>query len=198
VSSSLSAMASAPTARGGFADIPARVFLDSSVLQTFSDYGDVIFDNAEPSPGDRAFGMPGFLSDLDALRVIFEVFRRGSFQLVVSGNTFAEVRRKEDPFYSGLAVEMGDYWLQHVKDGASFSGSGIELAKLLDSPTVGYLSRGDRELLKDAVRFECAVFLTMEKKLPTQAAKIAGLVPLRVLRPPEYWELLRPWAALFL
>jgi hypothetical protein len=31
-----------------------------------------------------------------------------------------------------------------------------------------------------------------------QDAKIAALVPLQVLRPPEYWALLRPWAALYL
>ena len=50
----------------------------------------------------------------------------------------------------------------------------------------------------DAVALECEVFLTMEKKLPRNAVQIAAAVPLQVLRPPEYWALLRPWAALYL
>jgi hypothetical protein len=38
----------------------------------------------------------------------------------------------------------------------------------------------------------------MEKRLPTKAVQIAEVVPLHVLRPPDYWNLLRPWAALYL
>ena len=49
----------------------------------------------------------------------------------------------------------------------------------------------------DAVALECEVFLTMERKLPRNAAQIAAVVPLQVLRPPEYWALLRPWADLY-
>ena len=37
----------------------------------------------------------------------------------------------------------------------------------------------------------------MEKKLPRKAAQISATVPLQIMRPPEYWALVRPWAALY-
>jgi hypothetical protein len=60
------------------------------------------------------------------------------------------------------------------------------------SAVLAAASRPPAELL------ECEVFLTMERKLPRNAAQIAAVVPLQVLRPPEYLALLRPWAALYL
>jgi hypothetical protein len=71
------------------------------------------------------------------------------------------------------------------------------MAEQLDAAK-GHLSAKDMLLLKDAVTLECKAFLTMEKKLPKHAAQIAAPVPLQVMRPPEYWALLRPWAALYL
>ena len=79
-----------------FAALPRRLFLDSSALQTLLDYGEFIFDNVEPSPGDRAHTMHGFLDDLDALRAIFQVMSRGAFDVVLSENSLAEVLDKKD------------------------------------------------------------------------------------------------------
>jgi hypothetical protein len=60
-----------------------------------------------------------------------------------------------------------------------------------------YLSEGDRALLKDALALECDTFLTMETKLPKNAAHIEKTLGLRVLTPIEMWNYIQPWAALF-
>ena len=182
-----------------FAARPRRLFLDSSTLQTLLDYGEFIWEKVEPPPGDRTHRMPGFLDDLDALRAIFQVNRRAGFNIVLSPNSLAEVIDKQDASYTRWAYDVVDHWLARIGEyeGHAFQGSGEEIARRLDAAG-GYLSTKDMLLLKDAIALECEVFLTMERKLPKQDAKIAALVPLQVLRPPEYWALLRPWAALYL
>jgi hypothetical protein len=56
-----------PLAR--FDALPRRLFLDSSTLQTMLDYGGSVFEGEEPPSGSRAFSIPGFLDDLEALAV---------------------------------------------------------------------------------------------------------------------------------
>jgi hypothetical protein len=51
--------------------------------------------------------------------------------------------------------------------------------------------------LRDAIELECDAFLTMEKKLARQAEHLRAELEIRVLRPPDYWALLEPWAALY-
>ena len=43
----------------------------------------------------------------------------------------------------------------------------------------------------------CDGFLTMERRLPTQADFIERATGLGVMRPTTYWSLLSPWAALY-
>lgn len=60
------------------------------------------------------------------------------------------------------------------------------------------VSKKDWRLLRDALALDCDGFLTMERRLPTQAPVIARTTGLRVLRPTTYWSLLAPWARLYL
>jgi hypothetical protein len=57
--------------------------------------------------------------------------------------------------------------------------------------------RLSRILLQDAIFLQCDSFLTMERKLPNNAAHIERELGIRVLAPISYWEILRPWAALW-
>ena len=43
----------------------------------------------------------------------------------------------------------------------------------------------------------CEAFLTMERRLPRNAAHIDRELGIRILTPITHWEILRPWAALW-
>ena len=71
------------------------------------------------------------------------------------------------------------------------------LLNKLASGAFGYLGAKDMLLLKDALSFGCETFMTMENCLPKNAAHIERELGIRVVTPAQYWELLRPWAKLY-
>jgi hypothetical protein len=71
------------------------------------------------------------------------------------------------------------------------------LAARLDESKFGYLSAKDKLLLRHAVLLRCEAFLTVERRLPRNAAHIERELGVRVLTPVTHWDLLRPWAALW-
>src|SRR5258706_1220193 len=83
-------------------------------------------------------------------------------------------------------------------EAAGPSAESQALAERLAEPRFGYLSEKDRRLLADAVALRCEAFLTMERRLPRNAAHLARELGLAVLTPVGHWEMLCPWAALWL
>lgn len=138
--------------------IPGRVFLDSSTLQTLQDYGEYIYDGGEIAQENKIWSIPNGLVNLEALRCIMLIGRRGSLQLVLSRNSLKEVldRGRED--YLQWALEMLDYWegcLAAYEDNSSaFSGNGSLLSAKLQENQFGYLSTKDAILIRDAVLLE--------------------------------------------
>jgi hypothetical protein len=163
------------------------------------DYGGAVFEGDQPPVGDGCYSMPGFVDDLDALRSIFLVNERAMFDFVLSEGSLDEVEAKGDPSLMRWAVDVFDHWLIRIEEyhGSAFEGSGEALAKKLDGPQFGYLSEKDKRLIRDTLALECDAFLTMEKRLVKNAEHIERELGIKVLRPPEYWGLLRPWAALY-
>jgi hypothetical protein len=92
-----------------------------------------------------------------------------------------------------------DHWQIRVWEyrGEAFTGSGAGVAARLDERRFGYLSVKDKRLLRDAIELECDAFLTMEKKLARNAEHLQAELGMKVLRPPDYWALLEPWADLY-
>lgn len=182
-----------------FAALPRRLFLDTSTLQTLMDYGETVFEGIEPPLSDRAHQMPSFLCDVEALRKIFLVNERAMFDIVISDNTLHEVAEKGDNAYLRWALDVLDHWHVRIEEyaGGAFGRQGLILSTRLDDQRYGYLSAKDKRLIRDAVALECDAFLTMEKRLARNSEDIERQLELKVLRPPDYWALLRPWAALY-
>ena len=181
-------------------EVPGRAFLDSSTLQTMQYYGEFIYDGGEIAKEDRIWSIPNGFCNVDALRQIMLVGRGSSLQLALSQNSLQEVLDRGRYDYLQWALEVLEYWegclASHEDGGYALSGRGVPLAAKLAGNGFGYLSGKDATLIRDAVLLECDVFLTMERKLPKNAAHLERELHIKVLQPLIYWDLLRPWAAL--
>jgi len=189
-------MSSRTTMTPRFEDIPRRIFLDSSTLQTLQTYGGFLYENEPISSDDRIHRDPKGAAKLEALRFIMQVGERAPFEFALSKNSFAEVQQRGDRAYLQWAYDVLDHWLACLEASGEPHGNAKALAAI-DAPTYNYLGAGDRALLRDAIGLECDAFLTMENKLPKCRRHIQSTLGIRVFSPIEFWEALRPWAALF-
>jgi len=182
-----------------FESLPRRIFLDSSTLQTLQDYGEFIWDNVEIPSHDKLHKIPNGIANIEALRAIFFVNQRANFDFALSPNSLSEVIDKGDRRYLQWAYDVLDHWEACLEsyEGSPFLGEGRHLSEKLHSPMFGYLSKKDRTLIQDALILECEAFLTMEQRLPKNETHIRKELGIQILRPLDYWELLKPWAQLY-
>jgi hypothetical protein len=183
-----------------FDELPRRLFLDSSTLQALNDYGSFVFENEQPPPDNRIYQIPGGFAELDALRAIFRVNERATFEFALSEHSLEEVAAKGDRGYLQWAYDVLDHWQTCLEGyvGPAVGGTGMAVASRLIEPRFGYLSDKDRLLLQDALMMECDAFLSLDRKLARNRKRLRQHLGLRVLLPTDYWSLLRPWAALYL
>jgi hypothetical protein len=177
-------------------NFPQRIFLDSSTLQTMLRYGGFLYEREPVAINDPIHRDSEGIKKLEALRRIMEVAERAPFEFAVSVNSFNEVRRAKDSRYLRWAYDVLDHWRVCLEE----NGSPVideALVNVLDSEVVGYLGKGDRDLIRDALGFGCDTFLTMENKLPRNGAHLHRVLHLRVESPTGVWERILPWAALF-
>ena len=179
-----------------FADLPQRLFLDSSTLQTMHDYGGYLYENEPISRTDQIHRDKSGIEKLEGLRLVMQVAERAPFQFALSDNSFREVQSSGRDSYLQWAYDVLDHWHACLEDSGEPNPDTSLLFKL-ESSAFGYLGVGDRSLLKDAIALDCDAFLTMENKLPKNAGHIQRELGLRVLTPASLWRLLAPWAALF-
>src|ERR1041385_9160273 len=117
-------------AEAAFSDLPQRIFLDSSTLQTLHDYGSYFYENESLSDSDPIRRDKQGNQKLEALRQIMAVAERAPFQFALSKNSFAEVARAGSKSYLQWAYDVLDHWLVCVSEsGAPQPPSGL-LAKL--------------------------------------------------------------------
>ena len=95
------------------------------------------------------------------------------------------------PAFTRWVLDVLDAWLIQSE------GETAAPSATFDDRRFDNISAQDRRLLQDALDVGCDGFLTMERRLPTQADFIERATGLRVMRPTTYWSLLSPWAALY-
>lgn len=179
-----------------FESLPRRIFLDSCTAQTLRDYGGYIYE-AEPIPtSDRIYRVTDGIANIEALRDIFLVNGRAQFEWIVSPGSMQEAYDKDDPGHMQWLWDIADH-SEVCLEGDGPTAESDTLAARLDEPKFGYLSGKDRLLVRHAIVLRCEVFLTVERRLPRNAAHIARELRLRILTPIMHWEMLRPWAALW-
>jgi hypothetical protein len=161
------------------------------------DFGSFIWEGEALSDPERVKRDPWGLDKLEALRTIMFVNQRAMFEFALSDNSLAEVSGKGDARYLSYAYDVLDHWLVCVEETGGLAPTNETLLKKLHSGAFGYLGAKDLLLLKDALSFGCEAFLTMENRLPKNASHIKRELGIRVVTPAQYWELLRPWAKLY-
>lgn len=180
-----------------FYSLPRRIFLDSNVLQTLLDYGGFIWEGEALPDSAKVLNDRFGLVKLEALRAIMFVNQRAGFEFALSERSLDEVRDSGDPKYLQWAYDVLDHWQACVEESGGLAPADVSLIDKLDGRSFGYLSEKDRYLIKDAILLGCEAFLTFENKLASKGQHLEREVGLKVVTPAEYWELLRPWARLF-
>ena len=179
-----------------FESLPRRIFLDSCTAQTLRNYGGYIYE-AEPIPdSDRIHHVTDGIANVEALRDIFLVNERAMFEWIVSRGSMQEAHDKGDPGHMQWLWDIADH-SEKCLEGGGPTAESETLAARLDESKFGYLSEKDRLLLRHAIILRCKAFLTVESRLPRNAAHIERELGIRILTPITYWEILRPWAALW-
>ena len=190
--------------------LPGRILLDTCILNMLYDEGEYIFDNYLPDDVTEEDLSP----DLICLRQIVLVTRRAAFQFVVSPISVMEVSNTQD--YSDMVsrlnwlLEMLEYWLgllEIMQDRTSQGGSvrhRFKLSKDLQEyeeqlMKISDLRRDplDRLLLVQYKMGNCDAFLTIDENTIWRHRKELAALGVNILRPLEFWDLLRPWAALW-
>ena len=182
-----------------FETLPKRIFLDSCVLQIISDYGEYVFDNVEPRPTRSIFRIPGGYKELQSIQDIFFVNQRAQFEFALSRHSVNETVARGNSGHLNWVLEVMNYWERILEDyeNSPFNEKSAIRASLADHRSFGYLSQKDRLLLKDALSLECEAFLTIDGKLLKNSAHLNEKLGLRLFSPSEYWDVLKPWARLY-
>lgn len=185
-----------------FESIPGRVFLDTCVVNLLLDYGEQIHDcvDVPDSVTDR------MRRDIEALRMMFRTGARASWQLAVSPYTYREVISTRDPQKAGTLdawfCEIWHYWRQFLHssdDLPSFSeAEDIRLANLASGVLDVLPDVADRTLVCDALVYRCDAFCTRDWSTILRFREGLSELPIRILTPAEWWDLIRPWAELWL
>jgi len=178
-----------------FENLLRRIFLDSNVLQVLQEYDEYIFDNVKIPIENKES------KNIEALRNIFIINERAHFEFAISKNSMKEVLDKKDSSYLRWAYDVLDHWMcciEEYENSKAFSGKGKRLLDKLNEKQFGYLSKKDKTLLFDAVILECDAFLTMDGLLWKNKHHLEENLNIRILQPFEYWDMLKPFAALWL
>lgn len=168
--------------------LPRRLYLDTGTLQTLFDYGEQIFENEPFVAMARDQGVSNLAEEVEALRLIMSVNQRAAFEFAVTEASIREVDARRERTYATWVRDVLDNWLVQ-SEGEKRDDPNV--------PPLGSVSTKDWKLLVDALAYHCDAFLTIERRLFTQAPVIQRYTGLRVLRPTTYRDLLAPWVALY-
>lgn len=177
-----------------FESIPARIFLDTNVINRLVKWRDQVFERC-PIPPDTQGTLT---NDIEALMHIFYVGRRACWDLMASPKTLEELADTPEPVMRG---ELLTYGIEVVgrrpySDELSFA---LDFPRrLVETSFVAALpDRADRELIGHAIGLGCDVFCTCDRATILSKRNRLPHLPLRILTPAEWWAHIKPWAGLW-
>ncbi len=112
------------------------------------------------------------IANIEALRDIFVVNERAMFEWIVSRGSMQEAHNKGDPGHMQWFWDIAENHSEICLEGDGPTAESEVLAARPDEPKFGYLSEKDRLLLRHAIILRCEAFLTVERRLPRNAATL--------------------------
>lgn len=193
-----------------FPELPKLIFFDTNIVQNLHSFGEFIYDNAlDPKTDSRISALGSrFREDIFALADFMALGRRGGWPIAVSPGILGELRAIPQPDkrhnLTAWAGEIAHYFLQNHESRDSAGESYCDELERFTLPQRRWLSdlldvlpqESDRQLIIDAIEYGCDVFLTMDYKTIWRFRDTIDRFGLRVMRPVELLEHIRPWISL--
>ena len=176
-----------------FNEIPARVFLDTCVVNLIVKNASAIFEGGVINPSTPA----NQGREIEALLHLFAVGAQAQWSLLASETSLAEVTRTP---CEQMREELQSYVYELIERLPPSLQSQDEVA--LGTARTGALDalpdEGDRRLISHAVAFGCDAFATTDVKTIISKRHQLSPLPLRILTPCEWWRHVKPWGRLWL
>ncbi len=184
--------------------------MDTCILNLLQDEGEYIFEGISPDE----FKDEQIPADWAALRWIFQINERASFQFLVSPITFAELANEKDMLRSQRrihwALDVLDVWLIMLEETADRIAQGGTVRHRFKLPPelqefeerlmeIPDFRRDplDRLLIVQYKMGNCDAFLTLDCNTIWRHKEWLLTENIRVLRPLEFWEFLKPWSGIW-
>jgi hypothetical protein len=173
--------------------VPRQIFLDTSVVNAMVKYAPQVFEQQSLDPSlERVIA-----EDVESLMHIVAISGRGPWELVSSRAMLEEISQTPSEetrnLLLGYAVELVDVGCKedelYRENFARHLAQSSVLQALPDIP--------DRRLLSHAMAMRCDTFCTRDRATIILKRSLLPTMTTRILTPREWWESLRPWAALF-
>lgn len=182
-------------------DVPARVFLDTCVVNFILDYGKQIHEG-QPPPAEASVRV---IEDIWALYNIFLVGQRAQWELAISPHTYQEVVGTEDThrryYLETWFSNLWHYWraiIQESRALPSFVEAEDLRIRVLASDTLHALpDLADRVLICDAIVYRCDLFCTRDWSTILKHRHDLVHLPLEIVTPLEWWAKISPCAPLW-
>ena len=195
----------------GLPDLPVLIFLDTNIVQNLHSFGEFIFERVSTPDLERKLPTlgPRVTADVYALADFMALGVRAGWPLAVSPGTLRELTAIQDPnkrdaltaWDHRLAAYFSENFDQSrgETEGSSYSEmthfTSIQRNRIADL-LQAFPDEGDQQLLIDAVERGCDIFLTMDYRTIWKHRDKVRQFGLRVMRPVELLQYVRPWASL--
>lgn len=175
-----------------FERIPRRIFLDTSVVNAMVKYSPQVFE--QQSPDTLVEGL--LAEDVESLMHIVAVSGRGAWEFVSSRAMLDELSQTPSERMRGWLL---DYGVELVAtDGGAGASQEAFAHHLSESSLLRALPDApDRHLLAQAIAMQCDAFCTRDRATIVSKRALLPTLPTRIMTPREWWEAIRPWAAIF-
>ncbi len=181
-------------ARYPYAQMPQRIFLDTSVINTLVKHASQVFENAPWDPNmDTALA-----EDVESLVHVFAAWGRAPWELTSSSAMLGELSQTRSTEVREALLAYGVNFVDPSTSPEAWQREDIARRLLASTLFDALPDEMDRRLLADAIVMEADAFCTRDRTTIVSKRHLLPRMSLRILTPREWWGHVKPWLGLFL